>query len=169
MYVCSSFKRQSNHTCRTEAFEDTTDGQTNRGSFIWFHATNQCVNKSELLQPRQSIYMNIFVTPRLRVLWNSASLLFAEEGMGSPYIGLPSLLVSKRGHKYVKLWEEGVPRNSDIRQFMYGNYVYEHKAACHKVALLRWRADGKYNELVYTALLSAQSFMNARYRDLARG
>lgn len=81
--------------------------------------------------------MNTFMTPHLLVLRNSMSLLFAEEGMGSPYIGLPSLLVSKRGHKYVKLGEEGVPRNSDIRQFMYGDYVCEHKVACRTVALLR--------------------------------
>jgi hypothetical protein len=53
------------------------------------------------------------------------SLLLAKEGMGSSYIGLPSSLVWKRGHKYATFGEEGVPRNSDMRQVMYGNYVRE--------------------------------------------
>lgn len=64
------------------------------------------------------------------------SLLFAEEGMGSSYIGLPSSLVSKRGHKYVTFGEEGVPRNSGMSQVMYGNCVPEHKVARRTVALL---------------------------------
>jgi len=64
------------------------------------------------------------------------SFLFAEEGVRSPYIGLPSSLVSKRGRKYVTFGEEGVPPNSDMRQVTYGNYVREHKVACRTVALL---------------------------------
>lgn len=64
-------------------------------------------------------------------------MLFAEEGMGSSYIGLHSLLVSKRGHKYVTFGEEEVPRNSDTRKVMYGNKVCVHKVACRTVALLR--------------------------------
>jgi len=55
--------------------------------------------------------------------------------MGSFCNGLPSSLVSKRGHKYVTFGEEGVPRNSDMRQVMvYGNYVRERKVACRTVA-----------------------------------
>jgi hypothetical protein len=97
------------------------------------------------------------------------SFLFAEEGVGSLYIGLPSSLVSKRDHKYVTFGEEGVPRNSDMRQVMYGNYVREHKVACPTAALLCLKSWERQTEWMDAALLPAQSFLNARYRDLARG
>jgi hypothetical protein len=54
-------------------------------------------------------------------------------------------LVSKRGHKYVTFGEEGVTRNSDMSQVMYGNYVREHKAACRMVALLCLKSWEKTN------------------------
>lgn len=121
------------HTYRTEVFKDTKDGQTYRTPPIRVSASRSDYNQ------RHTIYINtvyIYDTS-YDCPAKLMSLLFAEDGMGSSYTGLPGLLVSKRGHKYVTFGVEGVPRNSDMRQLMYGNKVCEHKVACRTVALLR--------------------------------
>jgi hypothetical protein len=82
------------------------------------------VTTTETYHIHKYIYDNLYACPA-----ELTSLLFAEEGMGSSDIGLPGSLVSKRGHKYVTFGEEGVPRNSDMRQVMYDNYDREHKVA----------------------------------------
>ena len=102
----------------------------------------------------QFIYDNSLACPA-----ELMSFLFAAEGMWSFFfffgIGLPSSLDSKPGHKYVTFGEEGVPRNSDMRQVIYGNYVREHKVACRTVALLCWWRAGKMTSWVDTAFLLA--------------
>ena len=119
----------------TVVFKDTADGQTNRtlsyDSTLQIKCQQVRVTTTETYHIHKYIYDNSLACPA-----ELTSLLFAEEGMGSSYIGLPSSLVSKRGHKYATFGEEGVPRNSDMRQVMYGNYVREHKVVCRTVALL---------------------------------